>query len=70
MTTNSSETLAVFSHLLNLPDIKVTAFRNNENDEAITFTVKSTREYLPCRQCGKLTRGHVCVANYCLSGYR
>lgn len=58
MVTNNVDTLTLFTRLLNLSDIAVTELRDSDNDRMITFVVKSTRDTLPCRQCGKSTRGH------------
>ena len=56
--THSPDTLALFTKLLNLPDITVTKISQSSNEREVTFTVKSTRDIIPCRECGKPTRGH------------
>lgn len=58
MLNNNPDTLLLFTTLLNLSDTKVTELRHSENGRMITIVVKSTREVLPCRICGKLTKGH------------
>lgn len=58
MVNNNPETLELFTSLLNLSDIAVIKMTKSNNDRAITFLVKSTRETLPCRQCGKPTQSH------------
>ena len=58
MINNNPDTLKIFTDLLNLPDITVTKISQSSNDSVITFVVKSTREVIPCRECGKGTRGH------------
>lgn len=52
------DTLAFITELLNLSDITATKIQNSQNDRTITIVVKSTREELLCRNCGKPTRGH------------
>jgi len=58
MVNNNPDTLELFTNLLNLSDITVTKICNSSNNRVITFVVKSTRENVPCRECGKPTRGH------------
>jgi transposase len=59
MINNNPETLALFTTLLNLPDITVTEVRNSLNGREVTIVVKSIRrENVDCRLCGKPTRGH------------
>lgn len=58
MVNNSPDVLALFTTLLNLSDIAVTEIRNSANDREITLVVKSIRDKLNCRLCGKPTRGH------------
>lgn len=55
---NNPDTLSVFTTLLGLPDIKVTEIRNSADDRTVTLVVISTRKNLPCRICGKATRGN------------
>jgi len=55
---NNPDTLEVFTKLLNLPDITVNKIGHSSDERMITFVVKSTRDILPCRNCGKPTRGH------------
>ena len=40
--THSPDTLALFTKLLNLPDITVTKISQSSNEREVTFTVKST----------------------------
>jgi len=58
MVNNNPDTLAVFTALLNLPEITVTSICNEIEDREVTIVVKSAHEHLLCRQCGKPTRGH------------
>ena len=58
MANNNPETLALFTTLLNLPDIMVTEIRNSPNGREVIIVVKSIRENVDCRLCGKPTRGH------------
>lgn len=58
MVNNSPDVLALFTTLLNLSDIAVTEIRNSANDREVTLVVKSIRDKLDCRLCGKPTRGH------------
>jgi len=58
MLNNNPETLATFTNLLNLSDIKVTKMSESANGREITFVVESTRKVVNCRQCKKPTRGH------------
>lgn len=58
MHNNNPGTLALFTTLLNLSDITVIDIRNPPNDRVVTIVVKSTRDILPCRLCGKPTKGH------------
>jgi transposase len=55
---NDPNTLAIFTTLLNFPDVKVTEIRHSLNNRVITIVVKSTRGSLLCRICGKPTCGH------------
>ena len=55
---NNPDTLALFTTLLNLSDITVTEIHNPPKDKVVTIIVKSTRDALPCRLCGKPTKGH------------
>jgi hypothetical protein len=48
MTNNSPDTLALFTTLLNLPDIAVTDIRNLPNGREVTI-VKSIRDNVDCR---------------------
>ena len=57
MINNDPETTTFFTGLLNLPDI-VVEIRNSPNDRDVIICVKSTRESVPCRTCGQLTRNH------------
>ncbi len=63
---NSPDTLKLFTNLLALPDIAVTKVSKSSDDRRITFVVKSTCENVPCRQCGKPTRGHGHGRSLCL----
>jgi len=58
MLAQSTDTLFLFTSLLNLPDCKVINVKNFNSDRKVVIEVKSTREKLPCRECGKPTRGH------------
>ncbi len=58
MVNSSPDVLALFTTLLNLSDIAVTEIRNSSNGREITIVVKSIRDNLDCRLCGKPTRGH------------
>ena len=55
---HNPDTLSVFTALLDFSDITVTEIRNSSNNRMVTLVVKSTREHLPCRTCGKQTRSH------------
>lgn len=58
MANNNPDTLALFTTLLNLPDITVTEIRNSPTGREVTIVVKSIRANVDCRLCGKPTRGH------------
>lgn len=58
MINNSPDTLALFTTLLNLPGTTVTEIRNSSNGREVTIVVKSIREQVDCRLCGKPTQGH------------
>ena len=58
MANNNPDTLTLFTTLLNLPDITVTEIRHSPNGKEVTIVVKSIRESVDCRLCGKPTRGH------------
>lgn len=50
--------LTFCTELLNFKDTEATSIETSEKDNTIKIVVKSTREDLPCRNCGKPTRGH------------
>ena len=58
MKNNNPAALEVMTQLLNFPETKVTAIKESKNGRSVTLIVESTREKLPCRQCGKPTNGH------------
>jgi len=58
MSNNNAETLSLFTNLLNLPDVEVTDIRSTPKGRKIVIVVKSTRDHVPCRECGKPTNGH------------
>lgn len=58
MANHNPDTLALFTTLLNLSDITVTEIRHSPNGREVTIVVKSTRENVDCRLCGKPMRGH------------
>jgi len=58
MANNNPDTLALFTALLNLQDITVTEICNSSNGREVTLVVKSIRENVDCRLCGKPTHGH------------
>jgi transposase len=58
MANHSPDTLARFTTLLNLSDIAVTEILHSPNGREVTIVVKSIRDNLNCRICGKPTRGH------------
>ena len=58
MANTNPDTLALFTTLLNLPDITVTEIRNSQNGKEVIIVVKSSRESVDCRLCGKPTHGH------------
>jgi len=63
---NNPDTLKLFTNLLALPDITVTKISKSSDDRRITFVVESTCGNVPCRQCGKPTRGHGHGRSLCL----
>ena len=58
MNNNSVETLSLFTTLLNLADVEVTAIRHERNGREIVIVVKSICENVTCRKCGKPTCSH------------
>lgn len=58
MNKNSADTLSLFTSLLNLSDIKVVDIRHPSNGREVVIVVESTKENVPCRECGKPTSGH------------
>ena len=58
MANTNPDTLALFTALLNLQDITVTEICNSPHGRKITLVVKSIRENVDCRLCGKPTGGH------------
>jgi len=48
----------ITAELLGLSDVKVLDVRTDLSAREITITVKSTREHILCRQCGKPTKSH------------
>jgi len=58
MKNNNPAVLENMTQLLALPETKVTAIKESKNSRSVILVVESTREKLPCRQCGKSTNGH------------
>ena len=54
----SADTLSLFTTLLNLSDIKAVNIRYSSNGREVVIVVESTRDHVPCRECGKPTSGH------------
>ena len=55
---NQSNSLNITAELLGLSDVKVTDLATNILANEIIITVKSTRQQIICRQCGKSTKPH------------
>ena len=66
MNNSSTETLSLFTTLLNLSDIEVINIRHLSNDREIVIAVKSTRSHVLCMECGKPTSGHGSGRSLCL----
>ena len=58
MLSPSSNSLNITAELLGLSDVKVVDVRTNLSAREIIIEVKSTRGFVPCRVCGKPTKGH------------
>jgi len=58
MPENESNSLSITAELLGLSDITVVGVRTRLSANEIIITVKSTREFVHCRLCGKLTKSH------------
>lgn len=54
----NTDPLKLFSKLLNFPDTEVVDLNENESGTEITLKVKSTKESVDCRICGRATNGH------------
>lgn len=52
------DSLNITAELLGLSDIKVVEVHADLSNREIIIAVKSTRESVPCRVCGKSTKGH------------
>ena len=50
--------LNITAELLGLSDIKVVDVRADLSNREIIIAVESMRESVPCRMCGKSTKGH------------
>ena len=58
MSNNNPDSFSLFTSLLKLPEIEVIDIRHSPNGREIVIVVESTREHVPCRECGRPTNGH------------